>query len=40
MGLKIDRWQLHHLSFADDNVLVTPSISQVDRVLTDFDRMC
>uniref|UniRef100_A0A0K0CVB4 Reverse transcriptase domain-containing protein n=1 Tax=Angiostrongylus cantonensis TaxID=6313 RepID=A0A0K0CVB4_ANGCA len=24
MGVKIDGWQLHHLRFADDIVLITP----------------
>ncbi|KAK6767158.1 hypothetical protein RB195_026465 [Necator americanus] len=33
MGVKVDGRQLHHLRFADDIVLVTPSISQpADRI--------
>ncbi|VDP02382.1 unnamed protein product [Heligmosomoides polygyrus] len=40
MGVKIDGRQLHHLRFADDIVLTTPSISQVERMLTDFDCVC
>uniref|UniRef100_A0A0K0DMW1 Reverse transcriptase domain-containing protein n=1 Tax=Angiostrongylus cantonensis TaxID=6313 RepID=A0A0K0DMW1_ANGCA len=38
MGVKIDGRQLHHLRFADDIVLLTPNISQVERVLADFDK--
>ncbi|VDP44349.1 unnamed protein product [Heligmosomoides polygyrus] len=33
-----DFGQLHHLRFADDIVLITPSISQAERMLADFDR--
>ncbi|VDP27133.1 unnamed protein product [Heligmosomoides polygyrus] len=40
MGLKDDGRQLHHLRFADDIVLITPSISQAARMLADFDRVC
>ncbi|VDO81645.1 unnamed protein product [Heligmosomoides polygyrus] len=40
MGVKVDGRQLHHLHFADDIVLITPSISQAERVLFDFDRVC
>ncbi|KAK6737641.1 hypothetical protein RB195_020010 [Necator americanus] len=34
MGVKVDGRQLHHLRFADDIVLITPSISQAiaDRI--------
>ncbi|KAK6752540.1 hypothetical protein RB195_003764 [Necator americanus] len=35
-----DGHQLHHLRFADDIVLVTPSISQAERMLTEFDEKC
>ncbi|KAK6734210.1 hypothetical protein RB195_017783 [Necator americanus] len=37
MGVKIDGRQLHPLHFADDIVLITPSISQAERMLTEFD---
>ncbi|KAK6762442.1 hypothetical protein RB195_023239 [Necator americanus] len=40
MGAKVDGQQLHHLRFADDIVLITPSISQVERMLTEFDETC
>ncbi|VDP08703.1 unnamed protein product [Heligmosomoides polygyrus] len=40
MGVKVDGQQLHHLRFAADIVLITPSISQVERMLADFDRVC
>ncbi|KAK6762590.1 hypothetical protein RB195_023350 [Necator americanus] len=40
MGVKVDGRQLHHLRFADDMVLVTPSISQAERMLTEFDETC
>ncbi|KAK6735097.1 hypothetical protein RB195_018346 [Necator americanus] len=40
MGVKVDGWQLHHLRFADDIVLITPSISQAKRMLTEFDETC
>ncbi|VDP57706.1 unnamed protein product, partial [Heligmosomoides polygyrus] len=36
----VDGRQLHHLRFADDIVLITPSISQAERMLADFDRVC
>ncbi|KAK6736847.1 hypothetical protein RB195_019502 [Necator americanus] len=39
MGVKVDGRQLHHLRFADD-VLITPSISQAVRVLTEFYDTC
>ncbi|KAK6737550.1 hypothetical protein RB195_019949 [Necator americanus] len=38
MGVKVNGRQLHHLRFADDIVLITPSISQAERMLTEFDR--
>lgn len=40
MGVKVDGRYLHHLCFADDIVLITPSISQAERMLTDFDHAC
>uniref|UniRef100_A0A0K0CU33 Reverse transcriptase domain-containing protein n=1 Tax=Angiostrongylus cantonensis TaxID=6313 RepID=A0A0K0CU33_ANGCA len=38
MGVKIDGRQLHHHRFADDVVLITPDISQAERMLADFDK--
>ncbi|KAK6728042.1 hypothetical protein RB195_005601 [Necator americanus] len=32
--------QLHHLHFADDIVLMTPIISEAERMLTEFDETC
>uniref|UniRef100_A0A0K0DNH3 Reverse transcriptase domain-containing protein n=1 Tax=Angiostrongylus cantonensis TaxID=6313 RepID=A0A0K0DNH3_ANGCA len=40
MGVKIDGRQIHHLRFADDIVLITPDISQAERMLGDFDKAC
>ncbi|KAK6734674.1 hypothetical protein RB195_018079 [Necator americanus] len=40
MGVKVDGRQLHHLRFTDDIVLITPSISQAERMLTEFDETC
>ncbi|VDO92019.1 unnamed protein product [Heligmosomoides polygyrus] len=40
MGVKIDGRQLRHLRFADDIVLITPSISHSEGMLADFDRVC
>ncbi|KAK6749731.1 hypothetical protein RB195_002002 [Necator americanus] len=40
MGVKVDDRQLHHLRFADDIVLITPSTSQAERMLTEFDETC
>ncbi|KAK6742632.1 hypothetical protein RB195_010096 [Necator americanus] len=40
MGVKVDGQELHHLRFADDIVLITPSISQAERILTEFDETC
>ncbi|VDO66633.1 unnamed protein product [Heligmosomoides polygyrus] len=34
------RRQLHNLRFADDIVLITPSISQPERMLADFNLVC
>uniref|UniRef100_A0A0K0D632 Reverse transcriptase domain-containing protein n=1 Tax=Angiostrongylus cantonensis TaxID=6313 RepID=A0A0K0D632_ANGCA len=38
MGVKIDGRQLHHLRFADNIVLITPNISQAERMLANFDK--
>ena len=38
--MKIDGRQLHHLHFADDIILITPNISQVARMLANFDCEC
>ncbi|VDO93951.1 unnamed protein product [Heligmosomoides polygyrus] len=40
MRVKVDDRQLHHLRFADGIVLITPSISQAERMLAGFDRVC
>ncbi|KAK6735469.1 hypothetical protein RB195_018590 [Necator americanus] len=40
MGVKVDGRQLHHLRYADDIVLMSPSISQAERMLTEFDETC
>ncbi|KAK6764893.1 hypothetical protein RB195_025000 [Necator americanus] len=40
MGVKVDGRQLHHFCFADDIVLITPSTSQAERMLTEFDETC
>uniref|UniRef100_A0A0K0D9L0 Reverse transcriptase domain-containing protein n=1 Tax=Angiostrongylus cantonensis TaxID=6313 RepID=A0A0K0D9L0_ANGCA len=40
MGAKIDGSQLYHLRFADDIVLITPDISQAERMFADFDKAC
>ncbi|KAK6752965.1 hypothetical protein RB195_004013 [Necator americanus] len=40
MEVKVDDRQLHHLRFADDIVLIKPSTSQVERILTEFDETC
>uniref|UniRef100_A0A0K0D289 Reverse transcriptase domain-containing protein n=1 Tax=Angiostrongylus cantonensis TaxID=6313 RepID=A0A0K0D289_ANGCA len=40
MGVKIDGWQIHHVRFADDIVLITPDISQAERMPSDFDKAC
>ncbi|KAK6740744.1 hypothetical protein RB195_008911 [Necator americanus] len=40
MGVKVDGRQLHHLRFVDDIVLITPSISQAEQMLTEFDETC
>ncbi|KAK6760659.1 hypothetical protein RB195_021933 [Necator americanus] len=40
MRVKVDGRQLHHLRFADDIVLMTPCISQAERMLTEFDETC
>ncbi|KAE9415772.1 hypothetical protein Angca_007656, partial [Angiostrongylus cantonensis] len=38
MVVKISGRQLHHLRFADGIVLITPDISQAERMLADFDK--
>ncbi|EPB80109.1 hypothetical protein ANCCEY_00797 [Ancylostoma ceylanicum] len=40
MGVRANGWLLHHLRFADDIVLITPNISQAERILADFDDAC
>ncbi|KAK6760831.1 hypothetical protein RB195_022047 [Necator americanus] len=40
IGVKVDGRQLHHLRFADDSVLITPSTSEAERMLTEFDGTC
>uniref|UniRef100_A0A0K0D774 Reverse transcriptase domain-containing protein n=1 Tax=Angiostrongylus cantonensis TaxID=6313 RepID=A0A0K0D774_ANGCA len=40
MGVRVDGRQIHHLRFADDIVLITPDISQAERMLADFDKAC
>uniref|UniRef100_A0A0K0D5R6 Reverse transcriptase domain-containing protein n=1 Tax=Angiostrongylus cantonensis TaxID=6313 RepID=A0A0K0D5R6_ANGCA len=40
MEVKIDGRHIHHLRFADDIVLITPDISQAERMLADFDKAC
>ncbi|EYC15640.1 hypothetical protein Y032_0036g3267 [Ancylostoma ceylanicum] len=40
MGVRVDGRLLHHLRFADDIILITPSISQAERMLADFDDAC
>ncbi|VDM57906.1 unnamed protein product [Angiostrongylus costaricensis] len=37
---KIDGRQLHHFGLADDIVLITPNISQAERILADVDNAC
>ncbi|KAE9412388.1 hypothetical protein Angca_004682, partial [Angiostrongylus cantonensis] len=38
MRVKIDGRHIHHLRFTDDIVLITPDISQAERMLADFDK--
>ncbi|EYB86948.1 hypothetical protein Y032_0270g839 [Ancylostoma ceylanicum] len=41
MGVRVDgRLLHHHLRSADDIVLITPSISQAERMLADIDDAC
>ncbi|VDM56243.1 unnamed protein product [Angiostrongylus costaricensis] len=41
MGVKIDGRQLHHLRFADDDiVLITPNIIKAEQMHADFDKAC
>ncbi|EPB68896.1 hypothetical protein ANCCEY_12009 [Ancylostoma ceylanicum] len=37
MGVRVDCRLLYHLRFADDIVLISPNISQAERMLADFD---
>ncbi|KAK6726448.1 hypothetical protein RB195_004643 [Necator americanus] len=37
MGVKVDGRQLNHLLFADDIILIIPSTSQAERMLSEFD---
>ncbi|VDO99758.1 unnamed protein product [Heligmosomoides polygyrus] len=40
MGVEADNRQLHHLRFAVVIVLITSSISEAERMLADFERVC
>ncbi|KAK6756800.1 hypothetical protein RB195_014928 [Necator americanus] len=40
IGVKVDGRRLLHLRFVDDIVLITPSISQAERMLTEFNETC
>ncbi|VDM54438.1 unnamed protein product [Angiostrongylus costaricensis] len=40
MKVKIDSRKLPRLRFVDDIVLITPNISQAERMLDDFDKAC
>uniref|UniRef100_A0A7I4Z2Z2 Reverse transcriptase domain-containing protein n=1 Tax=Haemonchus contortus TaxID=6289 RepID=A0A7I4Z2Z2_HAECO len=40
LGVKVDGRHLHHLSFADDIVLLIPNIEQAERMLAEFDNAC
>ncbi|VDM62383.1 unnamed protein product [Angiostrongylus costaricensis] len=40
MEVKVDDRQLHHLRLADDIVLITPNISQAERMLDNFAKDC
>ncbi|EYB81884.1 hypothetical protein Y032_0372g157 [Ancylostoma ceylanicum] len=40
MGVRVDGRLLHLLRFADGIVLITPDISQAERMLADFDDAC
>uniref|UniRef100_A0A0K0DBK0 Reverse transcriptase domain-containing protein n=1 Tax=Angiostrongylus cantonensis TaxID=6313 RepID=A0A0K0DBK0_ANGCA len=40
MGVKIDGRRIHHLRFAEDIVVITPDVSQAERMLADFDKAC
>uniref|UniRef100_A0A0N4VT66 Reverse transcriptase domain-containing protein n=1 Tax=Haemonchus placei TaxID=6290 RepID=A0A0N4VT66_HAEPC len=40
MGVKVGGRYLHHLRFADDIVLITFDIEQVEQMLAEFDNAC
>ncbi|EYC26953.1 hypothetical protein Y032_0009g446 [Ancylostoma ceylanicum] len=40
MRVRVDGRLLHHLRFTDDIVLITPNISEAERMLADFDDAC
>ncbi|VDO36536.1 unnamed protein product, partial [Heligmosomoides polygyrus] len=40
IGVNVDDRILHYLRFADDIMLITPSISPAERMLINFDRVC
>ncbi|EPB66503.1 hypothetical protein ANCCEY_14407 [Ancylostoma ceylanicum] len=40
MGVRVDGRLLHRLRFAHDIVLITPNISQAERMLADYDDAC
>lgn len=40
MGVKIEGQRLNHLRFADNIMFITPSITQVEGMVTGFDTVC
>ena len=40
MGVQVDGRRLSHLRFADDIVLITPTISEAEQMLADFEDAC